>query len=306
MLDGLLDTGDLGSQRVIRGLDCIECVITVRVLYPMLFNGGIHLLVLGMNRFQFDLQFANCLGGDFYLAVQLLPLQCLQLGFEVTLLCLELGIFFCRLGLPLQVLQLTLQFIAQIGQAIKIFHGAAHATRGFLAALFIFGNACRFLDENAQLLWLGFDESANHALFDNGIATRAQAGTQENIRDIPATAFGAIEKVIGLRLSADQASDGYLGVSGILAAYTAITVIKHQFDRGLSHRLAIHRAVEDDIRHGLATQIFGRTFAHYPTYRIDNIGFSAAIRANHCTHIARKIDRRGIDEGLETRQLDRL
>ena len=52
----------------------------IAVINPVLLDGGVHLLMLGVYRFQFYFQLAYGLGGGGNLLVKLLPLQCLELG----------------------------------------------------------------------------------------------------------------------------------------------------------------------------------------------------------------------------------
>ena len=71
----------------------------------MLLDGGIHPLVFGVYRLQFDFQPTDGLAGNLHLAVEVAPLQGLQLGLEPALFFLIVPVFFCSLGLALQVLQ---------------------------------------------------------------------------------------------------------------------------------------------------------------------------------------------------------
>ncbi len=69
----------------------------------------------------------------------------------------------------------------------------ADAGLGLPAAFLILGDARRFFEEDPQFLGLGLDEPRDHALLDDGVAARPQAGTQENIGNIPAPAAGAVQ-----------------------------------------------------------------------------------------------------------------
>ena len=58
--------------------------------------------------------------------------------------------------------------------------------------------------------------------------------------------------------------------------------------------------------HHISTdEVFG-SLPHDPAYRVDDIGFSAAVGADDGGHIARKMNRGGVDEGLKPRQLDAI
>jgi hypothetical protein len=230
VLDGLLYTRHFRAQGVIPGLHPVEFVGAVRVLDPVLLDSGVHLLVIGVHRLQLDLQLADSLarGADF--GIQLLPLKGQQLRLQFPLLVLVLAVFLRRLGLALQVLQLALQFLSQVGESLEVFQGAAHAALGFLATLLVLGDARGLLDKDPQLLRLGLDQPGDHALLDDGITAGTEAGAQENVCNVATPAAGTVEKIFRLALAGHLALDGNLSVAGILPADTAIRVVEHQFD----------------------------------------------------------------------------
>ena len=50
---------------------------------------------------------------------------------------------------------------------------------GFAAALLVLGDARGLLEEHAQLLGLRLDDARDHALLDDRVAARAEAGAEE-------------------------------------------------------------------------------------------------------------------------------
>ena len=78
----------------------------------------------------------------------------------------------------------------------------------------------------------------------------------------------------------------------------------HQFHAGAVGRLALAGAVEDDVLHGLATQLAGLALAQHPAHRIHDVGLAAAVGADHADQLARKLEGGGLSEGLEARELD--
>ena len=168
------------------------------------------------------------------------------------------------------------------------------------------GDAGGFLDEQPQLVGLGLDQLGDHALLDDRVAARAETGPQEDVGDIPAAAFGAVEVILILRLAGHAAADGDFVVAGVFTLEGAVAVIEDQFDGRLANRLATVGAVEDDIGHRLAAQVLGRAFAHDPAYGIDDVGFATAVRPDHGSHIGREKYRGRVHKGLETRQFDAL
>jgi len=156
----------------------------------------------------------------------------------------------------------------------------------------------------AQILRLGLDQLGDHALFDDRIAAWSEAGAEEDIGDVAAPTFHPVEKVGVLRVTGDATADGDFGEGGVLAGKRTVGVVEDQLDARLGHRLAGVGAIEDDVGHRLAAQVLRRAFAHDPAHGVDDVGFSAAVRADHCRHVAREADRSGIDEGFETGEFD--
>src|SRR3546814_8864282 len=98
--------------------------------------------------------------------------------------------------LPRKVLQLLADLVAQVGQALEVLAGVADAGFGFLAALLVLGDAGGLLQVHAQVLGAGVDDLADHALLDDRVAARPQAGAEEQVGDVAAAAAGAVEVVV--------------------------------------------------------------------------------------------------------------
>src|SRR5690554_1225312 len=229
-----------------------------------------------------------------------------QLTLEPVLLVLELLIAAGRLRLAPEALELLVELLADVLQAPQVLLGAAHAVLGLPAALLVAGDAGGLLQGGAQLLGARLDQPRDHALADDRIGARAQAGAQEEVGDIATATLLAVEEVAGLRLPGDQALHRDLGVLGVGAAQAAVAVVEEQLDGGLSHRLAAGGAVEDDVGHRLAAQGLGGGLPHDPAHRVDDVGLAAAIGPDDGGHVALEGHRDRVDEGLEADQAYRL
>ena len=207
--------------------------------------------------------------------------------------------------LPAQVLELLADLLAQVVEAVQVLARVADAGLGFLAALLVLGDAGRFFQVDAQVLRTRLDDLADHALLDDRVAARAQAGAEEQVGDVAAPALGAVEVIVAAAVAADRALDRYLVERGVLAGDGVVGVVEDQFHRGLRHRLAPGRAGKDHVGQRIAAQAAGRAFAHHPAHRIDDVGLAAAVGPDHAGHVGRQVQRRGIDERLETGKLDR-
>src|SRR5690606_21045165 len=303
-LQRLLDAADIGTDAVIARLHLIETVVQLGVLIAPLLDLAVGVALLGNHRLQRNRETAYFLLPLPGLGIQALPAQGLQLGLELTFLGLPGLVLLGSLRLAMQVRQLTLQLLAQVGQTLEVLMGTADAILGFAPALLVFGDAGGLFDEQAELVGLGLDELGNHALFDDRIAARPQPGAEEDVGNVPAAAFGTVEEVLVLPFPGHLAAAGDLVVAGVFALEGTVAVVEDQRDGGLTYRLAGVGAVEDDVGHRHATQVLRRALAHDPAHRINDVGLAKAIGPHHCRHIAREVNGGRIHEGLEACQFD--
>ena len=199
-------------------------------------------------------------------------------------------------GLALQVADLLVDFVAHVLQALEVFARVGDARLGFLAALLVTRDAGGLFDEHAHVIGLRLDDARDHALLDDGVAARAEAGAEEQLRDVLAAAARAVEEIVRRAVARDLALERHLGVFGIRTGDLAVAVVEHQFDGGGADRLARRRAVEDHVGHRVAAQVLGRQLAHDPAHGVDDVRLAAAVRADDTGEIARKSDRRRVGE----------
>src|SRR5581483_1716169 len=207
-------------------------------------------------------------------------------------------------GLALQMANLFLDLVAHVLQTLEILARLMDTALRLLATLLVTRDACGLFDEGPHVVGLRLDHAGNHALLDDRVAAGAQAGAEEQVGDVLAAATGGVDEVAGRAIARDLAFQGNLVVVGVDAPDLAVRVVEHQLDGGAAYGLARGRAVEHDVRHVLAAQMLGRKLAHHPAHSIDDIGLTAAVRADDASEIAGKTDLGGIDEGLETGELD--
>ena len=91
---------------------------------------------------------------------------------------------------------LLVDFIAHVLQALEVFARVGNTRLGFLAALFVTGDAGRLFDEGAHVIGLGLDDARDHALLDDGVAAAAETRAEEQLGDVLAAATRAVEKVV--------------------------------------------------------------------------------------------------------------
>ena len=92
--------------------------------------------------------------------------------------------------------ELFLDLLAEVLQTLEILAGVPNALLGFPAPLLVLGDARRFLEERAKLLGLGLDEPGNHALLDDRVAVRPDAGAEQDVRDVFPAAARVVQVVL--------------------------------------------------------------------------------------------------------------
>ena len=221
-------------------------------------------------------------------------------------LVLQVAVIRGDLGLAFQLLEVAVELPEDVLDAGQVLARVLEAVLGLAAAFLVLGDAGGFLEEHAQFLGLGFDDPADRALADDGVGARPQAGAQEHVLHVAPAHRLVVDEVAGRPVAREHALDGDLGELVPLAAGTGAGVVEHQFHAGAAGRLAVARAVEDHVLHGLATQFAGLAFAQHPAHRIHDVGLAAAVGADHADQLAGQLEVRRIGKGLEARELDRV
>ena len=302
--DLLFEAGGLLAQQ---GVLLVEPVLLSLLLLLGLaqhLHGIVHGLVLP-GEFVLPLAGAFVFGGGAVGGGEGVP----PLGEVVAVLRLvELGgeaaVAFGGSGLALEFFHLAAKFGLQIAKALEVFAGVAQAVFGFAAAFFIFGYAGGFFDVGAQFFGAGFDDAGNHALFDHGVAARADAGAEEKVGDVAAAHLLAVDVVAGFTLAGELAADADFAVLPPCALQAAVGIAEHELHGGAGGGAAGGGAVENHVLHALAAQLFGRGFAQHPAHGVDNVGFAAAVGPDYGHQLAGHVDGGGVGERFEAGKFD--
>ena len=217
---------------------------------------------------------------------------------------LELAVLGCDLRLAVEPLELVAELDPDILDPREILAGVGEPPFGLLAPLLVLGDTRGFLQEDPQLLGLGLDDARDHPLLDDRVGARPQAGAEEKIVDIPAPHRDVVDVVRRIAVARQHALDRELGVLPPLAADAAQAVVEIQLDRRAADRLAVARAVEDDVLHRFAAQRRRLRFAEHPAHGVDDVGLPAAVGADDPDQLARRGNGGRIDERLESGELD--
>ncbi len=94
---------------------------------------------------------------------------------------------FLRDGcLALQLFQIGIEFAQDVFDAHQVFARVLQAVFGFAAAFLVLRDAGRFFQEDAQFFGTGFDDARDHALADDRVGARAEAGAEEDVLNVAA------------------------------------------------------------------------------------------------------------------------
>ncbi|MCW0424364.1 hypothetical protein NB713_002307 [Xanthomonas sacchari] len=304
VLDLLFDPGQGAADFVDLGLRGAQRFGGLLATHAAGLDARLGIALLGDQLLQARLFLAQRLAQALQASVQAAVFQRLPLRILDPPLFLQRLVLLGLARLPLEVLELLADLLAQIAQALQVLAGVADAGLGLLAPLLVLGDAGGLLQVHAQVFRARLDDLADHALLDDRVAARTQAGAQEQIGDVAAPALGAVEVVAAAAVAADLALDRDLVERGVLAGDGVVGVVEDQFHRGLRHRLARRGTGKDHVRQRIAAQPAGRTFAHHPAHRVDDVRLAAAVRTDDAGHVGRQVQRGRIDEGLEAGQLD--
>ena len=302
--DALLQPADLQRSVGQRTLGQVQPVRGGVVRLTHCLQLGLHMPQLGHTR----LQRGGCIrrrlahtglltrGVSLLQKPQLVQLQCP--------LVLEAAIGLRHLGLLFQLVQVGVQLAQDVVHTRQVLPRVLQPVLGLAPALLVLGDARSLLKKQAQLLRAGFDDAADGALADDGVSPRAQAGAQEHVLHI-ATADGlAVDVVAAGAVTGEHTAHGDLAEAVPLPAGPRIGVVEHQLHAGAVGRLALARAVEDDVLHGLPSQLAGLAFAQHPAYGVHDVGLATAVRPHHAHQLPRQLKRGGFRKGLEARELD--
>lgn len=278
--DGLLQTGDLGTESIEASLYFVERLVRVGARLPFGLQKRVDLRLLGVARFHLHLRGSHDLALAVYRSHGFIEAQQRELRALDAFLVLECRVLFGRHRRAFELRELTIELTAQVGQPLEVLDGVADAVFRLASTFTVLRDPRGFFEVATQFVRLRLDELTDHALLDDRVAARAEAGPQEHVLDVPTSAFLPVQVVGRLGFARDFAPDRDFGVLGELTADANIGVIEGQFDRGERCRRSGVRSVEDDVGEGFTTQLPCRALAHDPTHGIDDVRLATAVRTH--------------------------
>ena len=191
-----------------------------------------------------------------------------------------------HLGLAFELFQIGVQLPQNVFHTGEVFAGVTQAVFGFASTLFVFGDASGLFQKQTQLFRLGLNDAADGALPNDGVSPWAQTGAKKNILHITATHGLVVDVIAAGAVACQHTLDRNFSKLVPLSACTVGCVVKHQFHTGAAGGFAAGGAIENDVLHGFTTQFTGTTLTQHPANGIDDVGFTAAIGADHAHQLA--------------------
>ena len=212
----------------------------------------------------------------------------------------QVQIFFCRLGLLAQGLDLQLQLIDLVVDAQKVFLRAGKLALRLLLAVAVARDAGRLLKDLAALVALAGDDLCNAPLPDDRVPVAAETGVHKQLVDVAQAARLAVDGIFALAAAVIAAGDHALGVFGVEDTGAVIENERHLCK---AHGAALFRAAEDDVLHLAAAQRLRALLAHDPQDGIRYVRLAAPVRTDDRRDLLVKIQARLVRKGLEALNL---
>jgi len=302
--DALFEPADLQrrfGQRALLFMQRITCGV-MRLAHR--FELGFDMAQLGQARFE---RIRRLRGGGLhalFFAGGVARLQEPQLVQLQRAVVLQPAVARGHLGLLFQLLEVAVEFTQDVVDARQVLARVLQAVLGFAPPLLVLRDARGFFQEHAQFLGARLDDAADRALADDGVGARAEAGAEEHVLHVAPAHRLVVDVVAAAAVAREHTLDGDLAERVPLAAGTRQRVVEHQLDAGAAGRLALARAVEDDVLHRLAAQLAGLAFAEHPAHRVHDVALAATVRPDDTDELPRELERGGFGKRLEAAELD--
>jgi hypothetical protein len=124
-------------------------------------------------------------------------------------------------------------------------------------------------------------------LLHHGVSGPGDPGIGEKALDIAKATGGFIQQVFGIAVAINAAR--HANVMPVCSEFFS-AIGKSERDLCKSYRLSGIGAVENHIRHFVASEGFGGLLTERPLYGVEHIGFSATVRADYRRDAFMKIE----------------
>ena len=200
------------------------------------------------------------------------------------------------LRLALERLQLALDLGGHVAHAREMLVHLSQLALAFRLALLVLERSRGLFDERATVLGLRLQYGVEAALRDDRVRARPKSRVVKNVEHVHATRHRAVDEVFALSRAVHAASNRDLV---IVDGKRAVGVVEHQVDFCKPRRASGGGAGEDDVFHGLPTQMLGVALAEHPQHGIRDVRFSRSVRAHDRRDARLERERASVGKGLE-------
>ncbi len=228
------------------------------------------------------------------------PAQMLQQRFRAPHLARDIAITHRLAGLGLERGDLGGELADDVFGARQVLFGRLEPQLGLVPAHMQSGNAGGFFQQAAALLGPRRNDLADAALVDQRRRARAGGGVGEQHVDVARAHLAAVDPEGRALLAQDPARDFQRVVLVERRRRLVVGVIDQHADFGVIARRASGVAGEDHVVHLGGAHGLVRGFAHDPAHGFHQIGFAAAVRADHAGQSGFDLEVGRFNEGLES------
>ena len=220
-------------------------------------------------------------------------------GFGAANMIREVAIAAGLARLALEALVLLLERDKHVLHARQVLLGGAQAQLGLVPAGIEAGNAGGLVDDGAAVGRLGVDDRADAALAHHRRRARSGRGIGKQRLHVAGADLPAVHRIGRTVATLDAAHD--VELVGIVhhGGRGARLVVERQHHLGNVAGRTGAGTGEDDVLHLAAAHLLGRSLAHHPLQRFDEIRLAAAVGADDAGHARLDDEFRRVDEGLE-------
>ena len=201
-----------------------------------------------------------------------------------------------------QGLQLVLNLPQDIVDTLQVAFRIIQLPHGFLLAVPVLGNPCRFLKEQSLFLRPGIEDFIHLVLADDAHAVMTDAGIRKKIGNILQAAARLID--VKLTFTCPKQPPGYHYLMKIHRQAAIIIKIKGNLCH--THLPPGFAARKDDVLRLDTPEIADILLPQHPFYRIRNIALAAAIWPHNSRNSLIKLNLYLISEGLKAIRLQLL
>jgi hypothetical protein len=207
---------------------------------------------------------------------------------------------FCRFRrLRPRGIQLRLNLIHQIGQTQQVLSHPFQSTLRFDAPGLEPADSSSLFEDSPAGGWIGLQDLIDPALFNDAVGGGSRPGSHEQVADVLQPDGSTIEKILRIPALIEPASN--LDLSGI-DRKQALGIVKCECRLSKPAPFPSRGAVEDDVRHLLATKALGTLISKNPLDGINDVAFSASIRTDNTRNPRSELEQRSVRKALETKE----